>query len=184
MGLVAVVGFTGVFWMAWLVDGARRADVAVVYDSHDQQRAEALVPALQAEGLRVRSVEVPAADMAIEDEQGRHPSAEFRRDLEQSLERTELVIVLDGGGRFGAIGGSPHLREALEVTESQVERNARPRGTVWIWSPWSHDGVTEDSVLEAVAWAKKAPSLLGFDQLDVCSERWPEGRPTRRQRLR
>ena len=146
-------------------------------------RTEGGVLAGLLEGLRVLEVEVPPVDISSVDAEARALDAKIRADLERSLERAELVIVVDRGGPFSSPGDSVYLREALEVTHEQVDRNARPSGTVWIWSPWVHDGVTEDGVRAAVEWAKKAPSLLGFEQLEVCRERWPEGRP-RRHRYR
>lgn len=179
MGLVAVVGFSGVYWTGWLLDGARRSDVVVVYDTLTEAPAAELVDELREAGLRVEAAEVPAVDFSGLDAEAARLDARVRSELTHSLERAELVVVVQSGSAWLT---QPGLTEAaLSMTDAQVHAGARPRGSVRLWMPQAarYEGIGPSPTAEVVDWARRAPSILGSEQLKVCSERWPEGRPFR-----
>lgn len=179
MGLVALVGFGGVFWTSWLLQGAWRTDVVVVFDTRSDEPTAALVEQLRRTGLRVEAAEVPAVDFSSIDDADARQHQRIRSELATSLERAELVVVVQSGARWAP---APGLTEfALELAEVQSRRGERPSGTVRVWMPEAarFEGFGPSSTTEVVEWAQHAPSLLSFDQLRVCRERWPAGRPRR-----
>jgi len=158
VGIVAVVGFTGVFWSSWLLLRDRDVDIVVVGNEADDAYARALVSELRAAGLVVRRAT---------------PQLAFNGP---ALAGASLVVIaVDAASKDSARTDLVLRRQALERSQvAQVREGRRPEWTLLpMVSP--HDPAEwPRSTRAVVEWARRAPGLLAPWQLHVCVERFGE----------
>ena len=166
LGLVALVAFTGVFWVHRAQSMQTRADVLVATSTAERATAERLVGELRDAGLIVRLTEF-----------------EDGEELEPQTAGAELLLVVGPTGE-------PATESAFALAHRQAQAGQRTRGSV-AWFPIQYKKfLGDDPTLvrpiragygrpaggstEMVEWAQGAHSLLDVQQLKVCQERFED----------